>query len=395
MPLRSARAVFTLAHRALALAVAMLASAACSERGAEEAPAPARPEVEIAKARVQKIPIEIEFPGTVQSLRAVKIIPQVSGLVLKRTFSEGSRVQRDTPLYVIDPRSFQAQLDAADAQLQEDEASLKYWQKEAERTAKLFAKGDTSQDAKQKADAQLEQIQAAVAKDRANVARARLNVEFSIIKAPFSGYIEQTLVHAGSQVVAEQTPMTTLIQTDPAHVVFSVSRTQLASIQRLQAQGHAPARFTDFAARVKLSDGSFFAHDGRVDFVSAQVDPQTDTVIARAEIPNPSDGRDTVNLISGQYVPVVVTVGQQPGAVLIPKPALVETQAGQHVYLVGEAQKVERRAVQIGSAFKGDWVVSKGLEAGDKVIVSGIQKIRAGVEVTIVPASEKGRSGVQ
>jgi len=255
---------------------------------------------------------------------------------------------------------------------------------EAEWNATLFSKGDISQEAKQKADAQLAQIRAAVSKDQADIAKARLNVEYSTINAPFAGYIEQTLVHEGSQVVAEQTPMTTLVQTDPVHVVFSISRTKLASIQRRQAQGYAPAKFADFPARVRLSDGSFFAQSGRVDFVSAQMDPQTDTAVARAEVPNPATGRGAVNLNSGQYAPVLVTVGRQPDAILIPKPALVETQAGRHVYLVDDDRKVVQRAVEVGPAFKGNWVVSKGLEADDRVIVSGLQKIRPGVAVTIV-----------
>ncbi|MCG6863733.1 MAG: efflux RND transporter periplasmic adaptor subunit [Chromatiaceae bacterium] len=390
MTLRPARGTLRRTRAILILAPTLLAGTACSDRKTAEAPAPALPpEVGVTKAQSRTIPIEMEFPGTVQSIRAVKIIPQVSGPVLQRTFKEGTRVQQSDPLYVIDPRPFQAQLDAATAQLQEDLASLQYWKVQAERNAKLYAKGDISQENKQKADAQLAQIQAAVAKDQADIAEARLNVDYSVVKAPFPGYIEETLVHEGSQVVAGQTSMTTLVQTDPVHVVFSISRAQLASMQRLQAQGYAPAEFSDFPARVRLGDGSFFPHEGRVDFVSSQVDLQTDTAAARAEIPNPSDGSGNVNLISGQYVPILITVGQRPEAILVPKAALVETQAGQQIYLVGDNHKVERRVVEIGPAFEGDWVVSKGIEAGDKVIVSGLQKIKTGVEVTIAPTKKE------
>lgn len=389
MILRPSRGTCRRTPRVLILVFILLAGTACSDRDTDKGQAPTPPEVGIASVQARTIPIEMEFPGRVQSIRAVKIIPQVSGPVLQRKFSEGAYVQKNDPLYVIDSRPFHAELNAAKAQFQEDTATLKYWQIEAERNARLFAKGDISQDAKQKADAQLAQVQAAVAKDQADIATAHLNVEYSIIKAPFAGYIEETLVHEGSQVVAEQTQMTTLLQTDPAHVVFNISGAQLASIQKLRAQGYSPTKFTDLPARVKLGNGSFFPHDGQVDFVSAQVDPQTDTAIARAELPNPSNGKGTVNLISGQYVSILITVGQQPEAMLIPKPALVETQAGQHVYLVGDDQKVERRAVEIGSAFKDDWLVSKGLEAGEKVIVSGIQKIRAGIKVAIIPSAKK------
>lgn len=375
----------------LVVALITLTATGCAEQDTATAARPIPPEVEVAAARARTIPIVMEFPATVQSMRAVEIVSQVSGPLIQRTFEEGTYVEQNAPLYVIDPRPFQARVDAASAQLREDTAETTFWQSEVERTTKLETRGAASREQQQKSAAQLAQYQAAVAKDQANIESARLDVEYAHIKAPFRGYIEATRVHVGAQIVARQTVMTTLVQTDPVHVVFSVSRAQLTAIQRLQIKGYAPDQLTDFKARVRLGDGSLFSHQGQVDFVSAQVDPQTDTLVGRAELPNPPGTTADVKLIAGQYVAILITVGQRPSAILIPKPALVETQAGRYVYLVAEGGKVEKRAVEINSAFEGNWVVSKGLAAGDKVIVSGLQHIRPGIEVTVQPSTDKSQ----
>ena len=366
---------------AFALGLAVLTATACSEKSPTAAKAGAQPEVTVAEVRRETIPILMEFPGTVTAVRAVKIIPRVSGQLVERKFTEGTYVDEGDLLYVIDPRPFQAQLDAATAQLAQDEASLKFQRAEAKRYERLAARGVGSTEDKAKADAQLDEARAAVTKDRDDIESAKLTLEYAHITAPFHGYIQDTLVHVGSQVTEEQTVMTTLVQTDPIHVVFNISRTQLGTIQRLQSQGFAPDRLTGLGASARLSDGRLFQQSGHFDFISAEVDPDTDTLQARAEFPNSSGPRDYGTLISGQYVPIVLTVGHHPDALLIPRAALLETQDGRFVYVLGKDDKVEKRQIAIGSGHQGDWVVHEGLKEGERVIVSGLQKVRSGAEV--------------
>ncbi|MFZ0258298.1 MAG: efflux RND transporter periplasmic adaptor subunit [Gammaproteobacteria bacterium] len=378
---------------ALALGLALLTATACSEKGPAAPKAAWRPEVTVAEVRRETIPILMEFPGTVTSVRAVKIIARVSGQLVERKFTEGTYVDEGDLLYVIDPRPLQAQLAAATAQLAQDEASLKLWHAEAKRYDRLAARGAVSTEDKAKADAQLDEARAAVTKDRANIESAKLSLEYAHVTAPFHGYIQDTLVHEGSQVIEEQTVMTTLVQTNPIHVMFSISRSQLAAIQRLQSQGFAPERLTGLAVSARLGDGSSFQQLGHLDFISAEVDPDTDTLQARAELPNPSGPRDYRALISGQYVPIVLTVGHHPDALLIPRASLLETQDGRFVYLVGKDNKVEKRKIEIGSGYQGDRVVHEGLKEGERVIVSGLQKVRSGAEVKPLLLSTSPKSG--
>jgi RND family efflux transporter MFP subunit len=364
-----------------ALGVAVLTATACSENSPTASQATSLPEVTVANVRRDTIPILMEFPGTVTAVRAVKIIPRVSGQLIERKFTEGTYVDEGDLLYVIDPRPFQAQLDAATAQLAEDEASLKFQRAEAKRYERLADRGVGSTEDKAKADAQLDEARAAVAKDRDNIESAKLSLEYAHITAPFHGYIQDTLVHVGSQVTEEQTLMTTLVQTDPIHVVFNISRTQLAAIQRLQSQGFGPERLIGLEASVGLSDGSLFQQSGHLDFISAEVNPDTDTLQARAEFRNPSGPKDYGTLVSGQYVPVILTVGHRPDALLIPRASLLETQDGRFVYVVGKDDKVEKRKIEIGSGYQDNWVVRKGLKAGERVIMSGLQKVRSGTKV--------------
>ncbi len=361
----------------------LLLLAGCAEKPTETAVKPPPPDVRVAAVTQEKVPIVMTFSGTVKSIKSVDIIPRVSGYIEERHFEEGTFVKEGDPLYLIDPRTYQATLDAQQAQLKEHEASAAFWKSEEKRYTYLAKKGAGSVEDKEKAIAKRQMVLADIDKDKANIETAKLDLSFTNITAPFSGRIQDTQINVGQLVHMQQDVLTTLKQIDPIYVVFNVSRRQVYKIQRLKREGLTFDSWKDFLVEVKLPDGSFYEQQGRLNFVSAQIDPSTDTMEYRAQFPNPFDDQSQVTLIPGQYVPVRMTVGEDPNTLLIPGPALVESQVGTQVYVVNKDNKVESRKVEVGRSYKQQWIIKKGLEKGERVIYDGVQKVRAGVVVNI------------
>ena len=345
-------------------------------------PPPAPPSVVVSEVTQQTIPIVLNFSGTMQAIRSVNIIPRVGGYIDARYFVEGTPVKKDAPLYLIDPRPFEATLASYEAQLKRDEANNTYWKEQVKRNQRLQKSGAASVEDLENAIAQEKESRAATDNDKANIQKAELDIEFTKINAPFRGRIENTKINVGALVTAHQDVLTTLVQVDPIYVVFNVSRIQLNLIQELMARGVVkPGPLDQFEAEVLLPDGSTYSPRGRMNFVSAQIDPSTDQMSARAQFSNVYDRPSDVRLIPGQYAPVRVYIGEQPDALLIPKAALVESQAGDVVYVVGDGDKVESRRVVVNGAHEGYWVVQKGVKNGERVVVEGTQKVRGGIVV--------------
>lgn len=375
---------------AAAALAAMIATAGCDRHA--ESPAPPPPEVVVAEVSQETIPVVFEFSGTLQAIRSVDIVPRVSGYIEQRYFTEGTRVKKDDPLYLIDPRPFQAALDGYEAQLKRDKANYVYWVDQVKRNRALHKQGAASTQDLESSIAREAESKAAIENGEANITKAKLDLEYTRINAPFDGRIENTRINVGALVTAQQSVLTTLVQVDPIYVVFNVSRSQLGRIQGLMAEGIVkPGALDSFEVEVLLPDGSAYPQRGRMNFVSAQIDPTTDQLGARAEFPNVFQHPSDVLLIPGQYAPVRVFVGHQPDALLIPKAALVQSQAGDQVYVVGAGDKVSVRRVTVGGAHGDRWVITKGLEKGERVVVEGTQKVRSGVVVKLgKPAAASG-----
>ena len=374
-----------------ALGVVALLTVACDGKAKKQAVKPAPPDVQVTEVTQGKVPIVMEFSGTIDAVKTVDIIPRVSGYIEKRYFEEGTFVKEGDPLYLIDPRPYKAKLDADMAQLKLDQASLVFWQKETKRYQSLVKQGAASKEKTEGTIAKRDETLATVAKDKANIENAQLDLSFTNIAAPFYGRIQETRINVGNLVQQQRDVLTTLVQMDPVYVVFNISRSHVFEIQLLKRQGKL-FETSDMRIEILLPDGSTYSQQGKINFISYQINPTTDTVLVRGIIANKKDqGVADFDLIPGQYAPVRLILGQDPAALLIPQPALVESQIGKQVFVVTQDNKVESRNVEVGRDYQGQWVIKKGLKKGEKVIVEGTQKVRPGMVVNSKPyALKKG-----
>jgi len=334
--------------------------------------------VTVAPVTQGSVPIVMRFSGTVQSIKTVQIVPRVSGYIEKRSFTEGDDVKTGDPLYDIDPRPFQAALDQLTAQLAVNQANLSYWTDEAKRYGDAVKSGAVSTQQYDEAVTKQSEAQANLDDTQAQIVNAKLNLSFTDITAPFDGRIQQTMKYEGDLVDAYSDTLTSLVDIDPVYVIFNVTRRELYEIQALQAQGLVKKIEQSAVVELTLPDGSAYAKKGKIDFISAQIDPTTDSVTFRAVIDNDFTHTREGDLVAGQYVPVRMVLGERPDQLMVPKPALLDTQIGQHVLVVDKDDKVVTRKVVVGQPYQDQWVISSGLDKGERVIVDGLQKVRAG-----------------
>jgi RND family efflux transporter MFP subunit len=361
----------------------LLLAQGCDDRAASSVAPP--PQVVVAEVTRGSVPIVMQFSGTVRSVKTVEIIPRVSGYIEKRSFIEGADVKQGDALYLIDPRPFQAALDQLTAQLTLDQANLEYWSEEAKRYAEAVKTGAVSAEQYNEAVTKQSEAQATVAKTQAEIVDAKLNLSYTDIMAPFDGRIQQTRLYEGDTANAYQDTLTSIVQVDPVYVMFNLTRRDLFEIQTMQANGLVGDLAASAKVEILLPNGSTYDKQGAIDFISSQIDPTMDSLTFRAVIGNDFSHSKEGELVPGQYVPVRLIVGEQPDVLLIPQVALLENQAGQQVLVVDKDNKVESRSVQIGAAFKNQWVVKEGLKEGEQVIVEGLQKARPGAVVDATP----------
>ncbi len=375
---------------AVACGLLVLALAGCEEKKQAALPPPP-PKVVLAEVSQETVPIVLQASGTIKAVKNVKIIPRVSGYIFERYFTEGTFVDQDDPLYLIDPRPFEDRLQRLQEQLKGQEASLEFWQSEEKRYSKLAKQGAGSVEDAEGARAKFLTTQADIAATKVEIRNAELDVSYTRINAPFHGRIQQTLINVGNLVQAQQDVLTSLVMMDPIYVTFRLSRSQVFEIQKLRRGGQA-FEVKDMIVEVVLPDGQLFQKKGKVDFVSTEIDPSTDSVTVRGILDNPKNNKlSDFDLFPGQYVPVRLTIGEQREALVIPQTAVVETQAGRHVYVVGQDNKAELRMLKLGATHGTKWVVSEGLKAGEHVVAEGVQKVKSGVEVEpIKPNAETG-----
>ena len=374
-----------------ALLLTLLAGLAACDQGDKKVAAapPPPPEVTAYTAAVQKVPLVAPFSGTLKAVQMVDVVPRVSGYVTQVYFKEGSDVKKDDELYLIDPRPYQETLANYQAERDTQEASYKFWVGEVARYSKLIKQGAVSQQQLDNAVANRDKYEAQIQEQDANIKNAQLDLGFTTVRAPFDGRMQQTKVHEGANVTAQQNSLTTIVQLDPIYAIFNVSRNEAFNYQQIKKGGMA---FTvdDMVVQVLLPDGSLFPKDGKIDFVGAEIDPTTDTAVVRGVLPNPVSKDGSYALLPGQYVPVRLTIGAIPDAVVVPTAAVVETQEGDFLYVIGQDDKVEYRQVKLGYTHDNLRVVEEGLKEGEKIVLQGLQKVKGGMTVKVVQTADSG-----
>lgn len=366
------------------LATALLAGcnevSSKSEAGAAKAPPPTG--VSFVEVAAETIPITNELPGRIAPTRIAEVRPRVSGILVERVFEQGSVVKEGDVLYRIDPQTFRVEVERAKATLQRAEASHLRASQQADRQKELRDRKVTSAQALETATAELAQANADVALARAGLDAARLNLQFSEVRAPITGRIGRALLTEGALVDPSRGVLATIQQLDPVYADFTQSANQLLRLRRaLDVGGPNGPKSGEASVRLLLDDGEEYPHPGRLLFSEAAVDATTGQITLRGEFPN-SNG----DLLPGMYVRVLLEQGKEENAVAVPQQAVQRNAGGQaQVYLVGADDKAELRPVETGRVVGSRWVITSGIEPGDKVIVEGFQKLRPGAPLAATP----------
>lgn len=360
----------------------------CKQQSAPPNAAAAKmtPEVGVVVMEVQPVNLTMELSGRISAQMIAEVRPQVSGIIQKRMFTEGSDVKAGDVLYQIDPATYQASLASAKASLTRAEANSYTIKQKTERYKQLVSINAVSKQEYDDATASLKQADADIESAKAAIETAQINLNYTKITAPISGRIGRSTVTPGALVTANQTTaLATIQQIDPVYVDVSQSSADLLRLKRSLASGEIKSAEAG-QAKVKLilEDGTTYPHEGTLKFSEVSVDQTTGSVIVRAQFANPNQ-----LLLPGMFVRGIVQQGVQEQAILVPQRGVSRDSTGNAVALLaGENDVVERRVIHTDRAVGDAWLVTDGLKAGDRVIVEGLQRIRPGAPVKVVPFGE-------
>ena len=348
----------------------------CQQGHTQGASGRAAPEVGTVTIKPQRLVLTTKLPGRTSAHLVAEVRPQVNGILQKRLFTEGANVKEGQLLYQIDPAPFQAALASAKASLHKAETNLPSLGLRAERYNELLADNAVSKQDYDDAAAALEQAKAEIQFWRAEVKKARINLNYTRVVAPISGRIGKSNVTVGALVSAYQaTQLATIQKMDPIYVDVVQSTAELLRLKRETNAGELCADEKN-AKKVKiiLEDGTPYPLDGLFKFRDVTVDPSTGTVTLRMVVPNPNG-----LLLPGMFVRAVIQEGIAENAILAPQQGVTRNPKGEPLALiVDEAGKVRQRSLTLGRAMGDKWLVKRGLAAGDRVIVEGAQKVRPG-----------------
>ncbi|MBN8906723.1 MAG: efflux RND transporter periplasmic adaptor subunit, partial [Rhodospirillales bacterium] len=368
--------------------------AGCKERGPAGPLASGPPAVKVITLRSEPVVRTTELPGRTNAVMTSDVRPQVSGVILKRLFTEGSEVTEGQPLYQIDPATYQVSYESALATLAHDQAALATAKAKAARYKPLAAAQAVSTQDYDDAVAAEKEAVADIASARASVEQARINLVYTKVLAPISGHIGRSSVTPGALVTADQTnALATVTQLDPIYVDLNQPATALLRFRKELSNGELE-RVGGSAAKVtlKLEGGSTYPIAGELQFSEVTVDQGTGTVLLRAIFPNPDH-----MLLPGMSVHAVLQEGVNRNGILVPQGAVSRNVRGDAtVLLLGKDNKAELRVIQTGPAVGADWVVTGGLKPGEHLIVEGLQGVRPAMAVRpAVDHTSAAASGTQ
>lgn len=344
------------------------------------------PLVTVVAVTEQDVNPPTEYVGHVEAVQTVDLRARIQGFLEQVKFKEGSDVRAGDLLYVIEQAPYQAKVDADTATVTQATATFTKARQYLERVRTVRSGGVSATDID---DAMAEELRARaqLEEDKANLERSRLDLGYTMVRAPISGRIGRTAYTQGNLVNPASGPLARIVQIDPIRVVYSISENDLAAIKRALEDAGSGQKHPMLTPRIKLPGGQVFKTAGQIDFVDNTVDPGTGTIAVWALFDNP-DG----SLLPGQYVTVLVARSKPQLMTVVPQSAILENRDGRYVLVVNDQNQVVMRRVKTGPVVGVNWAIKSGLAVNERVIVQGIQKVRPGQTVkTTFADEEKGR----
>jgi len=332
------------------------------------------PAVLVQPAELRSMTKQAEFVGRAEALEKVDLRARVQGYLGPRLFKDGDQVKEGQLVFTIEKEPFEAAVDQRKAQLAAAQATLANANQQLARTAELTRKGNAPVAQLDQRTAEQGQAKAAVMEAEANLRDVQIQLTYTDIKSPISGRIGRPAASPGNLVGPDTGVLATVVQENPMQVLFSVTQREMLEARRDGSNGKV-------RVRVRLADGSLYPEQGRIDFLDVQVNPRTDGQTVRAMFPN-TDGI----LVDGQTVRVIIEEKGGDKVVVIPEAAIAVDQTGPYVFVVDQDDKIEQRRLHLGVGREGLAVVDEGLKPGERVVVQGQQRIRAGMTVAPQPA---------
>lgn len=363
---------------ALPLVLFFVAISGCS--GAPEMPQEQPLPVTVITVSEQAVPNIVELPGRVEAVRVAEVRARVNGIVQSRVYEEGEDVRRGQVLFRIDPRELRASFNQFNASLERSKATAANARAVVNRYKPLVAEQAISQQEYDAAVAAAREAEATVAEAQAQLDAARLQLNYTTVRAPLSGRARRAEVTEGALVsAAEATLLTRIEQRSRVYVTFAQSSAAVMKIRRGIADGTIEIDENQAAeVRLTFEDGTPYALPGFIDFLDFSVNETTGTVDLRARFPNPQDV-----LLPGEFVRAQIFVGEKQGGIIVPQRAVQITEQGASVFVVDADGQAQVKPVVLGPMINGDWIIESGLSNGDRVITSNLQRLRPGTPVSI------------
>jgi membrane fusion protein (multidrug efflux system) len=361
----------------------------CDDNKSQQAAQQQPPEVGVVTLKNEPLQITTELPGRTSAFRVAEVRPQVSGIILKRNFVEGSDVKAGQSLYQIDPATYQAAYDSAKADLAQAEANARVAQLTITRYKPLLGTKYISQQDYDTAAGTAAQTAAAAQAARANVETARINLAYTKVTSPISGRIGKSSVTEGALVSNGQTTaLATVQQLDPMYVDVTQSSDEFLRLRAELESGQLKQNDGKANVTLLMQNGNAYPQTGTLEFSDVSVDETTGSITLRAIFPNPDN-----RLLPGMFVRARLDEGTNPTALLVPQQGVTRTPTGQATAMVvGADNKVESRNITANQAFGDKWLVTEGLKEGDRVITTGIQRAKPGAQVTPKEVSDDAKA---